>query len=180
MKIRCFMFLVLIAALIIPVSASATKIASSASSNCFLYFSSEISSFSSNCSDISSVSTLSSLGCSKTVSSSFTIPNASDDYQIRWYGMGAGSNPYDYSVDRVAVLGPRCVPDFDNDGVINNLDLDSDNDGIPDNVEAQTTQDYIAPVADAPASVRPGHGAGRADRPSADRGGHFLVRLAAA
>jgi|GEM_PF-6667576 len=35
--------------------------------------------------------------------------------------------------------------DFDNDGLINALDIDSDNDGITDNVEAQTTAAYKAP-----------------------------------
>ena len=35
--------------------------------------------------------------------------------------------------------------DFDGDGIVNHLDLDSDNDGIPDNIEAQTTTGYIAP-----------------------------------
>jgi len=35
--------------------------------------------------------------------------------------------------------------DFDGDGIINSLDIDSDNDGITDNVEAQTTAGYIAP-----------------------------------
>jgi len=37
------------------------------------------------------------------------------------------------------------VPDSDEDGFSDHLDLDSDNDGIPDNVEAQTTAAYIAP-----------------------------------
>ncbi|MEM9051146.1 MAG: PA14 domain-containing protein [Bacteroidota bacterium] len=40
------------------------------------------------------------------------------------------------------------ITDFDGDGFINSLDLDSDNDGIPDNVEAQTTAGYNAPNAD--------------------------------
>lgn len=36
--------------------------------------------------------------------------------------------------------------DLDNDGILNNLDIDSDNDGIPDNVEAQSTTGYITPT----------------------------------
>ncbi|TVZ57260.1 putative secreted protein (Por secretion system target) [Lutibacter sp. Hel_I_33_5] len=39
---------------------------------------------------------------------------------------------------------PSCN-DFDGDGIINSLDLDSDNDGILDNIEAQTTAGYVAP-----------------------------------
>jgi hypothetical protein len=39
-----------------------------------------------------------------------------------------------------------CTTDYDNDGILDALDLDSDNDGIPDNIEAQTTQNYIAPI----------------------------------
>jgi len=36
------------------------------------------------------------------------------------------------------------ITDFDGDGFLNSLDIDTDNDGIPDNVEAQTTVGYIA------------------------------------
>jgi hypothetical protein len=35
--------------------------------------------------------------------------------------------------------------DRDEDGILNDIDLDSDNDGIPDNVEAQPTSGYISP-----------------------------------
>ena len=40
-------------------------------------------------------------------------------------------------------IDPVSGLDFDGDGIINSLDIDSDNDGITDNVEAQTTADYI-------------------------------------
>ena len=48
-----------------------------------------------------------------------------------------------YSVEARSCYAPD--PDFDGDGIHNDLDLDSDNDGIPDIIEAQTTIDYIAP-----------------------------------
>ncbi|APG64216.1 hypothetical protein LPB136_02020 [Tenacibaculum todarodis] len=48
-----------------------------------------------------------------------------------------------YSTEARSCFAPD--PDFDNDGIHNDLDLDSDNDGIPDIIEAQTTIDYIAP-----------------------------------
>ena len=44
-----------------------------------------------------------------------------------------------------AILSPGISCDFDNDGLTNELDLDSDNDGIPDNVEAQPTFSYTPP-----------------------------------
>ena len=44
-----------------------------------------------------------------------------------------------------SVFSSPCNNDFDNDGILNSLDLDSDNDGIPDNIEAQSTVGYIAP-----------------------------------
>jgi len=37
------------------------------------------------------------------------------------------------------------ICDFDGDGIMNSLDMDSDNDGILDNVEAQTAVGFIAP-----------------------------------
>ncbi|MDN3620479.1 Ig-like domain-containing protein, partial [Polaribacter undariae] len=42
---------------------------------------------------------------------------------------------------------PNSYPskDYDGDGKLNHIDIDSDNDGIPDNIEAQTTSGYIAP-----------------------------------
>jgi hypothetical protein len=50
-----------------------------------------------------------------------------------------------YTISNIKVCGPL---DFDNDTIINTLDLDADNDGIPDNIEAQTTVGYKAPNAD--------------------------------
>ena len=44
-----------------------------------------------------------------------------------------------------AILSPGVSCDFDNDGLTNELDLDSDNDGIPDNIEAQDTFTYLPP-----------------------------------
>jgi gliding motility-associated-like protein len=38
------------------------------------------------------------------------------------------------------------IPDTDNDGNVNYLDIDADNDGIVDNIEAQTTAGYVAPT----------------------------------
>ncbi|MEP3628915.1 MAG: DUF4347 domain-containing protein, partial [Hyphomicrobiales bacterium] len=42
-------------------------------------------------------------------------------------------------------LSGEIIPDFDRDGIVNSLDIDSDNDGITDNIEAQTTVGFIAP-----------------------------------
>jgi hypothetical protein len=51
-----------------------------------------------------------------------------------------------------------CSNDFDNDGILDSLDIDSDNDGIPDNIEAQTTTGYIAPNNDTKATYRSNNG----------------------
>ncbi len=51
-----------------------------------------------------------------------------------------GAGPPDQALPTLANL-----PDTDNDGIADHLDIDSDNDGITDNVEAQATADYIAP-----------------------------------
>lgn len=48
---------------------------------------------------------------------------------------------------QAVVLGMRLIPDDDNDGVANRVDIDADNDGIPDNVEAQLTNNYQGPGA---------------------------------
>ena len=44
-------------------------------------------------------------------------------------------------IDFTAIL----LPDTDDDGIADHLDIDSDDDGITDNIEAQTTAGYIAP-----------------------------------
>ena len=41
---------------------------------------------------------------------------------------------------------PLPIPDTDNDGHVNYLDIDADNDGIVDNIEAQTTAGYVPPT----------------------------------
>ncbi len=46
---------------------------------------------------------------------------------------------------RLTNFGVSSKCDFDDDLVLDTLDIDSDNDGIPDNVEAQPTIGYIAP-----------------------------------
>ncbi len=46
---------------------------------------------------------------------------------------------------RLTSFGVSSVCDFDDDGSLDTVDIDSDNDGIPDNVEAQTTLGYIPP-----------------------------------
>jgi gliding motility-associated-like protein len=48
--------------------------------------------------------------------------------------------------------------DRDNDGIFNQLDIDTDNDGIPDNVEAQTTAGYVAPNNDDSATYASNNG----------------------
>ena len=46
---------------------------------------------------------------------------------------------------RLTSFGVSSVCDFDDDGLLDTVDIDSDNDGIPDNVEAQPTIGYIPP-----------------------------------
>ncbi len=46
---------------------------------------------------------------------------------------------------RLTSFGVSSVCDFDDDGSLDTVDIDSDNDGIPDNVEAQPTLGYIPP-----------------------------------
>ncbi len=82
--------------------------------------------------DISdTVTYISSVATSATTLTSATL--SADGNEL--YLINQGGTVYQYS------LGS----DFDGDGIINSLDLDSDNDGITDNVEAQATAAYIAP-----------------------------------
>ncbi|MBL4605721.1 MAG: hypothetical protein JKY02_08720, partial [Flavobacteriaceae bacterium] len=49
-----------------------------------------------------------------------------------------------WSLSRIEFEATR-ICDFDGDGIVNSLDMDSDGDGILDNVEAQTTASFLAP-----------------------------------
>ncbi|OWW24114.1 hypothetical protein B4Q04_16705 [Zobellia sp. OII3] len=48
--------------------------------------------------------------------------------------------------DDATAASPLLIPDTDEDGKSDYLDIDADDDGIPDNVEAQTTAGYVAPA----------------------------------
>ncbi|AQS92812.1 hypothetical protein BXQ17_01470 [Polaribacter sp. BM10] len=65
-----------------------------------------------------------------------------NDYYIDNSFFGQISN-FDLNNFQVEYINP--ADDFDGDGILNCLDLDSDNDGIPDNIEAQSTLGYTAP-----------------------------------
>lgn len=60
-------------------------------------------------------------------------------------------NLSDTAANRVSLkIFASCVPrDYDNDGVMDQLDLDSDNDGIPDSIEAQGINTLAPSVTDA-------------------------------
>ena len=70
----------------------------------------------------------------RTIVSGVVEPGARDTH---------GLDNFAYSLTPRNCYAPN--PDFDEDGVHNDVDLDSDNDGIPDIIEAQTTIDYIKP-----------------------------------
>ncbi|GAB7257655.1 LamG-like jellyroll fold domain-containing protein [Polaribacter sp. OB-PA-B3] len=65
-----------------------------------------------------------------------------NDYYIDNSFFGQTSN-FDLNNFQIEFTNP--ADDFDGDGILNCLDLDSDNDGIPDNIEAQSTLGYTAP-----------------------------------
>jgi hypothetical protein len=69
------------------------------------------------------------------ISNSFTVPDGSHVYAIRWHGLGAGTWDYDYYIDRVVVRNDDTSLDTDGDGILDLLDLDSDNDGCVDAIE---------------------------------------------
>lgn len=75
---------------------------------------------------------------------SLIAAGAADYYVDSSFASNNGSN---FTLSNIQVLD-EINSDFDGDGIINSLDIDSDNDGIPDNVEAQTTAGYTAPNAD--------------------------------
>ena len=76
-------------------------------------------------------------------------PQANPNFQIRELGL-TNSKP---SVNYVPDANGNTNGDYDDDGYLNSLDLDSDKDGITDNVEAQTTAGYIAPSGQGTAMV---------------------------
>lgn len=50
------------------------------------------------------------------------------------------------------------IPECDDDGIPNHLDLDSDGDGIPDNIEGQPTMTYAAPASNTTAQYGTNNG----------------------
>ncbi|MEI6948011.1 T9SS type A sorting domain-containing protein [Paraflavisolibacter sp. H34] len=61
-------------------------------------------------------------------------------------GIVNGTKGADGWSDNVDALGALNLPNTDNTGGANYLDIDADNDGITDNVEGQTTAGYRAPL----------------------------------
>ncbi|WP_299548371.1 LamG-like jellyroll fold domain-containing protein [Seonamhaeicola sp.] len=77
---------------------------------------------------------------------------------------------------RWAFFGVNSKCDFDDDGFLDTVDIDSDNDGIPDNVEAQPTIGYIPP-SNVSASITDANNNGLDDVYESAMGGTDLFNL---
>ncbi len=64
------------------------------------------------------------------------------DFRYIYFTKQSNPSITDYEIDAVGILGDS---DFDGDGLVNSLDIDSDNDGVLDNIEGQSNAAYIAP-----------------------------------
>ena len=78
---------------------------------------------------------------------------------------------------RLTAFGVSSVCDFDDDGSLDTVDIDSDNDGIPDNVEAQTTLGYIPPSNATGGSIKDDNSNGLDDVYESAMGGTDLSDL---
>ena len=78
---------------------------------------------------------------------------------------------------RLTSFGVSSVCDFDDDGSLDTVDIDSDNDGIPDNVEAQTTLGYIPPSNATGGSIKDDNSNGLDDVYESAMGGTDLSDL---
>jgi hypothetical protein len=70
------------------------------------------------------------------------VPNVIGKY-VRLQKSGTNPGGPALNIAEVGVFGDNSILDFDNDGYLNSVDIDSDNDGIPDNIEAQNTLQYF-------------------------------------
>jgi hypothetical protein len=77
---------------------------------------------------------------------------------------------------RLTNFGVSSKCDFDNDNLLDTVDIDSDNDGIPDNVEAQPTIGYIPP-SNVSANITDVNGNGLDDVYESSQGGTDLINL---
>ncbi|WP_341216683.1 LamG-like jellyroll fold domain-containing protein [uncultured Wocania sp.] len=77
---------------------------------------------------------------------------------------------------RLTNFGVSSKCDFDNDNILDTVDIDSDNDGIPDNVEAQPTLGYIPP-SNVSSSITDANGNGLDDVYESAMGGTDLNNL---
>ncbi|MDA9069787.1 hypothetical protein N9B67_01760 [Algibacter sp.] len=78
---------------------------------------------------------------------------------------------------RLTSFGVISVCDFDDDGSLDTVDIDSDNDGIPDNVEAQPTMGYIPPSNATGGSIKDDNSNGLDDVYESAMGGRDLNDL---
>ncbi len=87
----------------------------------------------------------------------FQWSNSTPYQYYRLYGIAGNTNQNPW-INELHFQVSNGICDLDQDGVPNQLDLDSDNDGIPDNVEGQPTLTYVAPNNDTPAQYLTNNG----------------------